>query len=146
MPSLSNRITLGRFGLIIALVLTIAVLTVLRPHFLSSANLLNVVRQISINGILAVGVTFGWHAADRPDHGDDARIAERKDRRNVHAHGVTHEPELRIGNAAFEDPAIGATEADGGCSRAVDRGDDALVHQSREDRHDDREDIAVRHA
>jgi inositol transport system permease protein len=34
------------------------VLAVLRPHFLSPANLLNVIRQISINGILAVGVTF----------------------------------------------------------------------------------------
>ena len=66
MPSLSNHILhdvrlrdwRGRFGLIIALVLAVAVLTVLRPHFLSSANLLNVVRQISINGMLAVGVTF----------------------------------------------------------------------------------------
>jgi inositol transport system permease protein len=58
MPSLSNRITLGRFGLIIALVIAVTVLAILRPHFLSPANLLNVVRQISINGILAVGVTF----------------------------------------------------------------------------------------
>lgn len=58
MPSLSNKTTRGRFGLIIALVLSVTVLTVLRPHFLSSANLLNVIRQISINGILAVGVTF----------------------------------------------------------------------------------------
>jgi len=58
MPSLSNNIHRGRFGLIIALVLAVAVLTVLRPHFLSPANLLNVIRQISINGILAVGVTF----------------------------------------------------------------------------------------
>lgn len=58
MPSLSNNIHRGRFGLIIALVIAVAVLTVLRPHFLSSANLLNVIRQISINGILAVGVTF----------------------------------------------------------------------------------------
>ncbi|MGB6221898.1 ABC transporter permease [Haloferula sp.] len=48
----------GRFGLIIALLVTATVLSILRPHFLSSANLVNVVRQISINGILAVGVTF----------------------------------------------------------------------------------------
>jgi ribose/xylose/arabinose/galactoside ABC-type transport system permease subunit len=58
MPSLSNSNLRGRFGLIIALVLAVAVLAILRPHFLSSANLLNVIRQISINGILAVGVTF----------------------------------------------------------------------------------------
>ncbi|MCH7226343.1 ABC transporter permease [Haloferula sp. A504] len=48
----------SRFGLLIALVLTVTILAILRPHFLSSANLLNVVRQISINGMLAVGVTF----------------------------------------------------------------------------------------
>ncbi len=48
----------SRFGLLIALVLAVVILTILRPHFLSSANLLNVVRQISINGMLAVGVTF----------------------------------------------------------------------------------------
>ena len=58
MPSLSNSHIRGRFGLVIALVIAIAVLAMLRPHFLSSANLLNVVRQISINGMLAVGVTF----------------------------------------------------------------------------------------
>ena len=58
MPSLANSNTRGRFGLLIALVLAVAVLTMLRPHFLSSANLLNVIRQISINGMLAVGVTF----------------------------------------------------------------------------------------
>jgi ribose/xylose/arabinose/galactoside ABC-type transport system permease subunit len=58
MPSLSNKKLRGRYGLIIALVLAVVVLAILRPHFLSSANLLNVIRQISINGILAVGVTF----------------------------------------------------------------------------------------
>lgn len=58
MPSLSNHHLRGRFGLLIALVIAVFVVTVLRPHFLNSANLLNVIRQISINGILAVGVTF----------------------------------------------------------------------------------------
>jgi ribose/xylose/arabinose/galactoside ABC-type transport system permease subunit len=58
MPSLSNRIPLGCFGLIIALAISVGVLSLLSPQFLSSANLLNVVRQISINGMLAVGVTF----------------------------------------------------------------------------------------
>ena len=48
----------GRFGLVIALLITATVLAILRPHFLSTANLVNVVRQISINGMLAVGVTF----------------------------------------------------------------------------------------
>lgn len=58
MPSLSNRIPLGRFGLIIALAIAVGVLAMLSPQFLTPANLLNVVRQISINGMLAVGVTF----------------------------------------------------------------------------------------
>lgn len=48
----------SRFGLLIALAITVTILAILRPHFLSSVNLLNVVRQISINGMLAVGVTF----------------------------------------------------------------------------------------
>ncbi|MDA3925300.1 MAG: ABC transporter permease [Kiritimatiellae bacterium] len=48
----------SQIGLVIALLVTCIVLTFLRPHFLSVANLTNVVRQVSINGILAVGVTF----------------------------------------------------------------------------------------
>ena len=35
-----------------------AVLSLATPNFLTSPNLINVVRQISINGILAVGVTY----------------------------------------------------------------------------------------
>jgi len=48
----------GRLGLLLALLVIVVILTILRPHFLDSANLINVVRQISINGILALGVTF----------------------------------------------------------------------------------------
>ena len=47
----------GRLGIVIALLALAAVLAALKPHFLSPANLTNVVRQVSINGILAVGVT-----------------------------------------------------------------------------------------
>jgi ribose/xylose/arabinose/galactoside ABC-type transport system permease subunit len=49
---------LTRFGLVIGLVAFGAILTWLRPQFLTLANLLNVARQISLNGILAVGVTY----------------------------------------------------------------------------------------
>ena len=42
----------------IALVLIGAMLTAATPNFLTVANLINVARQISLNGILAVGVTF----------------------------------------------------------------------------------------
>src|SRR5512140_3182936 len=48
----------GQLGLIIALVAICAALYVARPVFLTVPNLVNLVRQISINGILAVGVTF----------------------------------------------------------------------------------------
>ncbi len=45
-------------GLPIALVLLTGALSLARPNFLNLANLVNLVRQISINGMLAVGVTY----------------------------------------------------------------------------------------
>ena len=59
-----NRDTLMRstsmksWGLAIALAAIGAALSFANPYFLTVPNLINVVRQISINGILAVGVTF----------------------------------------------------------------------------------------
>ena len=44
--------------LAIALAILMAALSIARPIFLNVANLVNLVRQISINGILAVGVTY----------------------------------------------------------------------------------------
>jgi inositol transport system permease protein len=52
------RLSSARLGLIIALLVIGAVLSVLRPQFMTYTNLLNVARQISLNGILAVGVTY----------------------------------------------------------------------------------------
>jgi inositol transport system permease protein len=52
------RRLLERFGIVIALLLIGAILTAATPTFLTTANFINVARQISINGILAVGVTF----------------------------------------------------------------------------------------
>ena len=49
---------LGRLGWLLALIVLCAALSVARPSFLTVGNLINLVRQISINGILAVGVTF----------------------------------------------------------------------------------------
>ena len=53
-----RRLWSGRLGIVIALLALSVVLAILEPHFLSAANLTNVVRQVSINGILAVGVTL----------------------------------------------------------------------------------------
>ena len=48
----------AQLGLSIALAVLMAGLSAARPNFLTLANLVNVLRQISINGILAVGVTY----------------------------------------------------------------------------------------
>jgi ribose/xylose/arabinose/galactoside ABC-type transport system permease subunit len=47
-----------QIGLAIALAALMIALAVARPNFLTLGNLINLVRQISINGILAVGVTY----------------------------------------------------------------------------------------
>src|SRR3990170_2459823 len=49
---------LRKYGVLIALVIICIVLTILSPNFLTVQNILIVLRQISINGILAIGVTF----------------------------------------------------------------------------------------
>ncbi len=49
---------LRRYGLIMALVLVCVALAIARPNVLSTRYLLTLLRQISINGILALGVTF----------------------------------------------------------------------------------------
>lgn len=49
---------LKRFGLVLALAIIATALGLAKPTFLTASNLVNVARQISINGILAVGVTF----------------------------------------------------------------------------------------
>ncbi|HUS93519.1 MAG TPA: ABC transporter permease [Phycisphaerae bacterium] len=52
------RTRLARYGLPAGLVILAAALSAATPNFLTFQNLLIVLRQISINGILAVGVTF----------------------------------------------------------------------------------------
>lgn len=46
------------WGLAIALIVISLALSLAKPNFLTVPNLINVMRQISINGILAVGVTY----------------------------------------------------------------------------------------
>ena len=47
-----------KYGILIIFLLLCLVLSFLSPVFLSIPNLINVVRQISINGILAIGMTL----------------------------------------------------------------------------------------
>lgn len=53
-----RRGSLSRYGLLAALLIVGSGLAVLEPLFLTPQNLVIVARQISINGILAVGVTY----------------------------------------------------------------------------------------
>lgn len=48
----------ARYGIVLALLLLCVILAVVSEHFLTTRNILNVLRQSSINGILAVGMTF----------------------------------------------------------------------------------------
>ncbi|MCC1481095.1 ABC transporter permease [Roseibaca sp. Y0-43] len=47
-----------RYGILIALVLVCAALALANEFFLTQRNIINVLRQASINGILAIGMTF----------------------------------------------------------------------------------------
>lgn len=49
---------LKKYGIVIAFALVCLVMWALTPYFLTSSNLLNVVRQSSIIGVMAIGVTF----------------------------------------------------------------------------------------
>src|SRR5258708_27800037 len=58
MPRRTKKPWPAEFSLAIALVVLMTALSLARPNFLNFANLINLLRQISINGILAVGVTY----------------------------------------------------------------------------------------
>ncbi|MCM3760189.1 ABC transporter permease [Alkalihalobacillus oceani] len=45
-------------GPIVGLILAIIVFSILSPHFLTYGNIINILRQVSIIGVMAVGVTF----------------------------------------------------------------------------------------
>ncbi|WBW50706.1 ribose ABC transporter permease [Peptoniphilus equinus] len=53
-----KRAFFEKFRALILLVVFIVIISILRPNFLSSTNLLNVLRQTSINAIIAAGMTF----------------------------------------------------------------------------------------
>lgn len=55
---LDIRDVLARYGTFIALILLIVVAALLSPRFLSPVNLMNVLRQTAIVGVLGIGMTF----------------------------------------------------------------------------------------
>lgn len=56
-PSIAGHV-LQRYGILIALAVVCLTLALISENFLSTRNILNVLRQTSINGILAIGMTF----------------------------------------------------------------------------------------
>jgi ribose/xylose/arabinose/galactoside ABC-type transport system permease subunit len=51
-------VVLEKFGILIGFIFLVVVSTIIEPRFLTAVNLLNVIRQVSIFGILAIGQTF----------------------------------------------------------------------------------------
>lgn len=49
---------LSRYGIFIAFVVICIMLSIATPYFFTAQNIIIVLRQVSINGILAIGVTF----------------------------------------------------------------------------------------
>lgn len=48
----------SKYGMYIAFVILIIILSIVSPAFLTSKNIINILRQISVIGIMAVGMTF----------------------------------------------------------------------------------------
>ncbi|PLR83492.1 sugar ABC transporter permease [Bacillus sp. V33-4] len=49
---------LGKYGMLLILIALVVLMSILSPTFFTSGNLLNIVRQMSIIGIVAIGVTM----------------------------------------------------------------------------------------
>lgn len=58
LPAFDRRAFLQRFGLVFSFLLLILALSLLSERFLTSANLINILRQATINGIISVGMTL----------------------------------------------------------------------------------------
>jgi len=55
---LSKRQFAATFGSLIGLIVLVLIMYYLKPNFLSSSNIRNILRIASINGLLAIGMTF----------------------------------------------------------------------------------------
>ena len=53
-----KNIKLREVSIFLVFVLIFIVFTILTPHFIKINNLLNIIRQISLNGIMAMGMTL----------------------------------------------------------------------------------------
>lgn len=56
--NISPKEFLSNYGTLIGLFLVVLIISILKPRFLGLDNILNLLRQTSINGLLALGMTF----------------------------------------------------------------------------------------
>ena len=54
----SWRRFIGNYAILMALAILIVIITVNRPQFLSGQNIINILRQASVTGLIAIGMTF----------------------------------------------------------------------------------------
>lgn len=54
----SFSILMSEYGILLVFLLLVIILSVVTPNFLRTRNILNVLRQTSINGLLSIGMTF----------------------------------------------------------------------------------------
>lgn len=54
----SSKEMLGKLGPLLGLILIVIVITILNPSFMTTDNILNILRQVSISALIAFGMTF----------------------------------------------------------------------------------------
>ncbi|MER2049149.1 MAG: ribose ABC transporter permease, partial [Solibacillus sp.] len=54
----SSKEMLGKLGPLLGLFLIVIVITILNPSFMTTDNILNILRQVSISALIAFGMTF----------------------------------------------------------------------------------------
>lgn len=58
MKAQARKNMIAKYGSLVALIILCVVMTILKPRFLNPLNIRNILRLSSINGLLAVGMTF----------------------------------------------------------------------------------------
>lgn len=58
LPKKTPQYILSTYGIYIAFVLLVGVLAIISPPFLRPSNIVNILRQTSVNGIISIGMTF----------------------------------------------------------------------------------------
>lgn len=58
MNNTSKKINIRQLGPVLALIILIIIVSILNPNFINPNNLLNLLRQVSINALIAFGMTF----------------------------------------------------------------------------------------